>query len=234
MMQPAETSKEITIAAVTKNHLVRLGLQGVIEAHRRLRLVGNASSERQAETVISREKPDVIVVEISAEFDVRSLIGRIKGSVPRTKIILLSDFAMNQGTWETLASEVDAMVLTCQPPSVLVASIDYAVSTGTRSAQSVTVTNSNLVQKPSAADPPADGRSASVAWASPLTNRERDIIMLAGQGLSNKDIADRLCIACTTVRHHLTHIFDKLNVTSRQQLLIRAHQHGLVDFRFPA
>ena len=63
-----------------------------------------------------------------------------------------------------------------------------------------------------------------------MTKREHEIIVLIGQGLSNKDIADRLSISSTTVRHHLTSIFDKLGVTSRQKLLIRAHQHGLMEF----
>ena len=50
---------------------------------------------------------------------------------------------------------------------------------------------------------------------------------LVSEGLSNKDIADRLCISSITVRHHLTSIFDKLGVSNRQKLLIRAHQNGL-------
>ena len=71
--------------------------------------------------------------------------------------------------------------------------------------------------------------SCAVKWPSALTERERAVIVLSGQGLSNKDIANRLCISGITVRHHLTSIFDKLGVTSRQKLLIRAHQYGLVS-----
>ena len=65
-------------------------------------------------------------------------------------------------------------------------------------------------------------------WAGVLTEREREVIRLVSQGLSNKDIADRLCISSITVRHHLTNIFDKVGVSNRQKLLIRAHQYGLV------
>lgn len=64
-----------------------------------------------------------------------------------------------------------------------------------------------------------------------LTERERKIIVLVGRALSNKVIADRLCIISITVRHHLTSIFDKLGVTTRQKLLIRAHQYKLVELR---
>ncbi|MCS6291217.1 MAG: helix-turn-helix transcriptional regulator, partial [Nitrospira sp.] len=55
-----------------------------------------------------------------------------------------------------------------------------------------------------------------------MIEREQEIILLVGQALSNKDSADRLYISSTTVRHHLTRIFGKLDVHSRQQLLIRA------------
>jgi Response regulator containing a CheY-like receiver domain and an HTH DNA-binding domain len=68
-------------------------------------------------------------------------------------------------------------------------------------------------------------------WPDNLTEREHEVIVLIGQGLSNKDIAGGLHISTTTVRHHLTSIFDKLGVTSRQKLLILAHQRGLVELK---
>jgi DNA-binding NarL/FixJ family response regulator len=60
-----------------------------------------------------------------------------------------------------------------------------------------------------------------------VTNREREVIALIGEGLRNKDVAERLFISETTVRHHLTSIFNKLGISSRQKLLIVAHQSGL-------
>ena len=63
---------------------------------------------------------------------------------------------------------------------------------------------------------------------SALTGREQEIIHLIGQALTNKDIAERLCISSVTVRHHLTSIFGKLDVKSRQQLLVRAYTRGLL------
>ena len=60
-----------------------------------------------------------------------------------------------------------------------------------------------------------------------LTAREREIVKLVAEGLSNKEIAERLSMADTTVLHYLTKIFDKLGVSNRQHLLIRAHHHGV-------
>jgi DNA-binding NarL/FixJ family response regulator len=232
MIESSEAQKDITIASVTKNCLVRLGLQGVIESDRQLQLVGEATSEQQAEAILAREKPDVFVIEMTSEFDLCRLIARLRASSPQVKVLLLGDLGMNPSMWEKLAA--DGMVLTCQPPSVLVASIHYAVSAKAASVQSETVVSPDRIQKSLSAIHSANRRGTSHAWQNALTDREREIIALAGQGLSNKDIADRLCIACTTVRHHLTRIFDKLGVTSRQQLLIRAHQQGLVTFQMSA
>jgi len=57
-----------------------------------------------------------------------------------------------------------------------------------------------------------------------MTECERDVIRLVCQGLSNKEIADRLSIADSTVRHQLTNSFDKIGVPNRQMLLIQAYQ----------
>ncbi len=61
-----------------------------------------------------------------------------------------------------------------------------------------------------------------------LTDREREIVGLIALGMKNKEVAHRLHISDITVRHHLTNIFSKLNVTDRQKLLILAHKHGIV------
>ena len=60
-----------------------------------------------------------------------------------------------------------------------------------------------------------------------ITPQEREIVKLVVGGLSNKEIAARLHLADTTVRHHLTKIFDKLGVSNRQKLLIHAHRQGI-------
>jgi DNA-binding NarL/FixJ family response regulator len=64
-----------------------------------------------------------------------------------------------------------------------------------------------------------------------LSNRERDIIELIGEGLKNKQIAARLYISETTVRHHITSILGKLKVSDRLELLIFAYRNNLVEIR---
>ncbi len=218
----------ITAAIVSKNHLVHLGLQAVVKSQQHIRLIGAATSAVEAEELIAREKPQVIIIELEPEIDIMGLVRKMKTSVPTTKIVLLSGIEDKHRAWEALSSGVDGIVLSIQPPAALLAIIDYVChgqaktipdelnGTGRLNGLALGISNAG----------PSSPRSSDA-----LTKREREIIDLIGQGLSNKDIADHLCICSTTVRHHLTSIFDKLGVTSRQKLLIRAHQHGLVEFR---
>ncbi len=71
-----------------------------------------------------------------------------------------------------------------------------------------------------------DPEAAKIAT---LTPREREIVVYIGKGLKNKQIAAALFISETTVRHHLTSIFDKLNLTDRLELVIYAYRHGLIS-----
>ena len=68
---------------------------------------------------------------------------------------------------------------------------------------------------------------AEAAKIATLTARERAVIALVGEGLGNKQIAQRLFISEITVRHHLTSIFSKLGVAERLELVIYAYRHGL-------
>jgi two-component system, NarL family, nitrate/nitrite response regulator NarL len=78
------------------------------------------------------------------------------------------------------------------------------------------------------AEPNGNGESTMIAM---LSNRERDIVSLIGEGLKNKQIADRLCISETTVRHHITSILGKLQVSDRLALLIFAYRNNLVSIK---
>ena len=61
-----------------------------------------------------------------------------------------------------------------------------------------------------------------------LSEREKEVVRLIGQGLKNRKISQELCISETTVRHHLTSIYSKLGVSDRLELLVYAHRNGLV------
>lgn len=225
----------ITTMLISNDQILRLGVQDIIETQQHMRFLAPPAGATETEETLAREQPCVIIIDSNLEADLPGLIQKIRTFAPKARIILLIGFEETTCHWEAFSSGVDVVILKVQPPEVLIACIDCLCGTTT------TTTASNL---PTSSLVPSAVNRAVMSSACPdpqrvqrfgsLTERERGIIALIGQGLSNKDIADRLCISGITVRHHLTSIFDKLGVATRQKLLIRAHQYGLVDFSIPA
>jgi DNA-binding NarL/FixJ family response regulator len=81
---------------------------------------------------------------------------------------------------------------------------------------------------------PRDEDDPEAAKVATLTGREREVILLVGEGLKNKQMAERLFISKETVHHHLTTIYDKLGVSSRLELIIYAYRHGLAKLPAPS
>ena len=225
-----DDSTTTAVAIVSSNYLLRLGLQSILETKTSLRLLGHAANGAALDDMLLRERPDIIIVDTDIAHDFTGLIQKIKIASSQIRIILLSGFQDQGCTREAIDVGVDGIVLKVQPSSVLIATIEYfarpvgALGQPTREG-TAPLTKGNAPQVPSA----LTGKSSLSKWPDGLTEREREVIRLISQGLSNKDIADRLCISSITVRHHLTNIFDKLGVSNRQKLLIRAHQCGIEE-----
>lgn len=217
---------DVTTAVISSNHLVRLGLQQIMDTTDHIRLVGHAKGGVEAKQLVTREQPQIIIIDMEPDLNLSELIGLLKNSATASRIIVLSGFEDKDRTKEAFLLGVDGIVLKIQPPAVLLAVMEYLSQIPVEPSRDKEGVATLL---PEGTSPPFSVAPAALKWPAALTEREREVIALIGQGLSNKDIADRLCISGITVRHHLTSIFDKLGVTTRQKLLIRAHQYGLVE-----
>ena len=221
----------ITIAIVTTNQLVRLGLSAVVTTHPHLRLIGEATSMLEAEELVAREMPHILIIQMEPEIDIKELAQKVKTSLPTIRIIALSGIEEKRFAGEAFSSGIDGIVLNIQPAVVLLATIDHVCRLPAAAMLHERSEGNRLEKNGSTADNDSASPVSPKYPDASLTKREQEIIALVGQALSNQDIAERLCISSMTVRHHLTSIFNKLGVTNRQKLLIRAHQHGLVEFR---
>ncbi|MGZ8384007.1 MAG: LuxR C-terminal-related transcriptional regulator [Nitrospira sp.] len=222
-----ESSNAVTtLVIVSSDYLVRCGLQAVIHPRPHLRLIGEVASAMEAEDMVIRKRPHVLIIHMGPEVDTLNLVRRIKASVPTTKIIVLTDLEDKRRTREVLSAGIDGIVLNSQPPAAMLATIDYVAHCLVAEADPRYEMGRPDVN--ALADPIDGTEPTSTKCPDLVTKREREIVALIGEGLSNKDIAGRLGITSITVRHHLTSIFDKLGVATRQKLLIRAHQYKLV------
>ncbi len=227
MIELEEIRVCITVAVMSANQLVQIGLGSVLRAWPHIRLIGIAASAREAEELVTRHQPQVLLIEWGSGGETLMLVQTIKASAPSTQLIALSGMDGGMHIQDALSAGIDGFVLSIQPPAVMVATIEHVV----RSANTMRIAESSNTGR--AYDGPSTDGIENKAFSSrvsvdELTKREREVITLIGEGLSNKAIADRLCISSTTVRHHLSSIFDKLGVTTRQKLLVFAYRRGLV------
>ena len=229
MSRSVELKTTTVVAVATNNYLLRLGLQKIVDDETWIRLVGHPAHAGNLEEILTNERPHIVILDTEIGGAVPDLIQKIKRVAPGMKTILLSGFEDTECTRQALASGVDGIVLKVQPSAVLIATIKYLADSGGEIVVPIgnkhVPVNMNHIPTTPATLPPTP---PLVKWSDGLTEREREVVRLIGEGLSNKDIADRLCISSITVRHHLTSIFDKLGVSNRQKLLIRAHRQGLV------
>jgi DNA-binding NarL/FixJ family response regulator len=213
----------IKVSIVSSSCVMRIGLRQILESCEKVVLVGELSERINAVEVIGREKPDVVLVDLDLP-DVLDLIRTLRQAVPDSVVLVLSGLNDYGSARQALSAGASGVVLDVQPPGVLVAAIESLCPSGS----SVKTPAIESEPHPSEATH-SETESQEPAGISSLTAREREVISLLAKGLTNKDIADQLCISETTVRHHLTNIFNKLDVSSRQKLLILAHRHRLVE-----
>jgi DNA-binding NarL/FixJ family response regulator len=225
-MMTKQTSA-VRVALISGNYLARVGLRQLLENEVRITLVGESYGGIHACGLLQKYRPDWLVIDLESESNIVEAVSSYNQIAPQTRMLLLSGWSEIDRAREALGAGAEGMVLKCQPPSVLVAMISgetggAAASTGMTTTG--VILKEVLGKEAAKRDPEQGARGTDL-----LTSRERAVVRLVGQGLSNRDIADTLSISETTVRHHLTSIFDKMGVSNRQKLLIRAHQDGLVE-----
>ena len=214
-------SPTLTIAILSNQCLVWLGLQKILESSATVPMVVRPYPGSIADLLRAECRPDLFILDLEPERDAIGTMIQIREAAPTSKIVLLCGLEDKDRMREAFAYGVDGIILKVQPPTVMLAVIEALYAP----AKHAPVERERVggigfgapVTKPVTSNPQPP------AWPDALTEREREIIRLVGQGLSNKDIAYELSISDSTVRHHMTSIFDKVGVPNRQKLLVHAH-----------
>jgi len=212
---------ETTILLADDHRLVREGLRKLIEEREDLRVVAEATTGQEAIELCEGLQPDIVLMDISMP----GLSGidatrRICKSNPGTRVLILS-MHDNQGyVEEVLRSGASGYVLKDSAASDLLQAID-AVRRGD-SFLSPTVTQ----QVVDAIARPGD---RPLAAASHLTDREREVLTLIAEGLSSKEIAQKLGVSLKTIESHRANLMDKLDIHKVSGLVRFAIRAGLVS-----
>ncbi len=222
-MIPSVAAPPIRIVLVDDHALVLAGLRMLIESQPGLAVTGEASTPDQALAVVARERPEIVLLDLDlAGRSGLDLIPDLRTASPASRIVVLTGLRDAAAHQQAVRSGARGVVLKEMAADVLVKAIEK-VHAG-EAWLNRTMIADVLAELPrvNEKENPEAPRIRS------LSAREREVLALIGEALSNKRIAERLCITETTVRHHLTSIFAKLGVSDRLELLVYAHRHKLV------
>jgi DNA-binding NarL/FixJ family response regulator len=210
----------IRVLAVDDEPLMLEALRSIVEAADGLELTGTARDGETGVALARALRPDVVVMDIRMP----GLTGveateRIMATDPGIKVLILTTFDLDEYVADALRAGAGGFLLKDVRPDELVDAIGV-VATG-EELLSPSLTRRLLEDAPT---PDLDVASPAVAS---LTATERRVLSLVGRGLSNDEICDALSISSSTVRTHIRHIFDKLDIHNRVQAVVFAHDHGL-------
>jgi two-component system nitrate/nitrite response regulator NarL len=215
------TSKPINIMIVDDHVVIRSGLRMLIEHDQRMRVVAQAGNKTEALERAMSERPDVIILDlILGDEDGLSCLPEVSEASPNSRVLVLTGVQNADTHRRAIRRGAMGIVLKEHAADQLLKAI-LKVSEG-----EVWIERSmmgSMIQefsKPPQVDP-------EVTKIESLTDREREVIALIGEGLKNKQVGERLFISETTVTHHLSSVFSKLEVSDRLELIIYAFRHGL-------
>jgi DNA-binding NarL/FixJ family response regulator len=223
----------IRILIVDNQRMMRTALKTLIETHEGMTVVGETSWGSEAIDVTSIEQPDIVLLSLqpgNGNSEEMSFIPSLHAAASCARVLLLTSAPDPQIDTQALLLGAVGVLVKEQPAAVLVKALEK-VSEGEAWIDRATMANllNELSHRNGTAD--VDGDAAKIAA---LTEREKQVVALLSEGLKNQEIARRLFISESTVRHHLSSIFSKLGVKSRLDLVVYANRQGLINLRSQA
>jgi len=211
----------ITVVLADDHPLVRRGLRAVLEAEEDIEVLAEAGDGLDALAQVERHRPHVLVIDLAMPRMTGVEAARRAGELPAPpRVVMLSMHADEPYVLDALRAGALAYVLKDSGADELV----RAVRSAARGERYLSAT---LTQR--ALDAYAErGRQEGDAPHEALTAREREVLLLVAQGLSNGEIAARLHLGATTVKTHVGRILDKLELRDRVQAVVLAYESALV------
>jgi DNA-binding NarL/FixJ family response regulator len=216
-------TERVRVILVDDDQILRSGLRAILSSDESIEVVDEAENGRLAVQRARRHRPDVVLMDVRMpDLDGIAATAELLKAAPATKVIILTTFEIDEYILGALRAGASGFLLKRSSPEQLIAAIHTVADGDALLSPSVT---RRLIERVAAhpilsrdADPRLDE----------LTAREREVLELVSQGLSNAEIAETLVLERTTVKTHVQRILTKLGARNRIEVVIVAYEWGLI------
>jgi DNA-binding NarL/FixJ family response regulator len=212
----------ISVLVADDQSMVRAGFRMLLSGEEDIDVVAEAENGLEAVSKAARFGPTVVLMDIRMpELDGLEATRRILAADPGACVLILTTFDLDEYIYEALSAGASGFVLKDDPPEQLIAAIRTVAAGDALLSPAVTKRVIKKFARPARREPPKG--------LDELTARELEILRLIAAGLSNAEIGGRLYISETTVKTHVTHILQKLDLRDRVQAVVLAYQTGMFE-----
>ncbi len=209
------------VVVVDDQALVRGGFAMILSTEPDLEVVGEAGDGEEAVRLCAERRPDVVLMDIRMPVLDGVEATRRVTAAGTGRVLVLTTFDLDEYVYDAIRAGASGFLLKDVPPAELAHAVRTVAAGETLLAPSITRRLvEEFVRRP--APGRADPRLAR------LTDREREVLVLVGRGLSNAEVAQRLVVSETTAKTHVSRILTKLSLRDRVQAVVLAYESGLV------
>ncbi|MGI8562741.1 MAG: response regulator [Candidatus Dormibacter sp.] len=213
----------IRVLLVDDQALVRGGFRMILRAEPDIEVVGESADGSQAVAAVAALKPHVVLMDVRMPvLDGIEATRRILGGDGGARVLILTTFDLDEHVYDALEAGASGFLLKDISPEQLAQAVRVVAGGDALLAPSVT---RRLIGQFARRQPPPD----AAARLSSLTERELEVLRQLARGLSNQEIAQALFVSETTVKTHVAHVLDKLDLRDRVQAVIFAYEARLVE-----
>jgi len=214
----------IRVLLVDDHAVMRAGFRMILEAAGDIEIVGEAADGAAAVAAASALQPDVVCMDVQMPgmdgLEATRRIVDVLGS--RAAVVVVTTFDRDDYLFQALDAGASGFLLKNAGPEELTAAVRVAAAGDALLAPAVT---RRVIER--FAPRPAEVPAAPATLHVDLTEREREVLRLVAQALSNAEIGERLFIGEATVKTHVSNVLQKLGVRDRVAAVVWAHRHGL-------